>query len=405
MVSLKILLVADLYYPPTLGGSAIAFRRLAHGLAARGHEVWVVAPGVKGFRHYVERDGQTTVVRCRSIPDLRLISAPGKTTVRVPLLPEGILERTLERVQPDVVHLQAPGYAGAIAIRQCRKRGIPVVATCHSIPENYWSPKDKGSNVFKAVKDGLWEVILGLLEQCDLVCAPTVTACDLLHDNGLIRQAIPISNGIDLQIYCPPSSEQEARALKERFGFPLDRPTVLYCGRFSAEKRLEVLLDAIAGIVARTPAHFAFVGTGSIDIAAEFESRGLRGAASVVGLLDDQNMPLVYRAADVFALPSEAELQGLVLLEAAASGLPLVGANALAIPEIVHHGVNGYLHVPGDSQDLADRLADLLADPELRREMGRRGLELVSRHAIPESIRQYEEVYREAISRTSAQLI
>ena len=396
---MKILLVADLYYPPTLGGSAIAFRRLAHGLALQGHEVWVIAPGLKGFRHYVERDGQTVVIRCRSIPDLRIISAPGKTTVRVPLIPDGIIERTLDRFKPDVVHLQAPGYAGVIAVRLARKRNIPLVATCHSIPENYWNPKDKGSNVFKAVKDGLWDMILAMLEPCDLVCAPTVTACDLLHENGLARQAIPISNGIELDRYTPPASEAEVRQLRSRFGFPQDRPVVLYCGRFSPEKRVDVLLDAIPSVLRRVPAHFAFVGTGTIDIAGELESRGLAGVGTLTGLLDDQAMPLVYRAADAFVLPSEAELQGLVLLEAAASGLPLVGANALAIPEIVHHGVNGYLHVPGNAEDLADRLADLLVDPELRRAMGRRGLDLVAKHAISESIKQYEEVYREAISR------
>ncbi len=398
---MKILLVADLYYPPTLGGSAIAFRRLAHGLALQGHEVWVIAPGLKGFRHYVERDGQTVVIRCRSIPDLRIISAPGKTTVRVPLIPDGIIERTLDRLKPDVVHLQAPGYAGAIAVRLARKRNLPLVATCHSIPENYWSPKDKGSNVFKAVKDGLWDMILAMLDPCDLVCAPTVTACDLLHDNGLTRQAIPISNGIELDRYRPPSSDAEIRELRSRFGFPQDRPVVLYCGRFSPEKRVDILLAAIPSVLRRVRAHFAFVGTGTIDIAGEIESRGLSDAVTLTGLLSDQAMPLVYRAADVFVLPSEAELQGLVLLEAAASGLPLVGANALAIPEIVHHGVNGYLHVPGNAEDLADRLSDLLTDPELRHDMGLRSLELVAKHAIPESIKQYEEVYREAIARVA----
>ncbi|MBU6429927.1 MAG: glycosyltransferase family 4 protein, partial [Cyanobacteria bacterium REEB65] len=211
-----------------------------------------------------------------------------------------------------------------------------------------------------------------------------------------------ISNGIDLQIYCPPSSEAERQALKRRFGLPLETPTVLYCGRFSDEKRLDVLLDAIPMALDRQTAHFAFVGTGSIDIQAAIAQRGLESRASVLGLLDDQNMPLVYRAADVFVLPSEAELQGLVLLEAAASGLPLVGANTLAIPEIIHHGVNGYLHVPGDSADLAERIADLVQDTQLRAQMGAKSLELVAKHSIPESIRQYEEIYRAAITACTA---
>lgn len=374
-------------------------RRLAHGLAARGHEVWVIAPGTHGFRHYVERDGETVVIRCRSIPDLRLAMGPGKSTVRFPLLPDGIVERTLDRFKPDIVQLQLPGWAAAIAARLARKRGIPVIATCHSIPENYWAPKDKASPVFKAVEEGLWEMILLLLESCDVVCAPTVTACDLLHLHHLDKQAIPISNGVDLLVYRPAANPEEKIALKRRFGFPLDRPTVLYAGRFAPEKRVDVLINAMPLVLASAPAFFAFVGQGVIDIKGELEAKDLGDHCGFTGLLDDQSMPLVYRAADAFVLPSEAELQGLVLLEAAASGLPLVGANALAIPEIIHHGENGYLHVPGNAADLALRLIKIVSDSSLRAAMSDRGLELVEKHAISESIRQYEEVYLEALSR------
>ncbi|MBI6545715.1 MAG: glycosyltransferase [Cyanobacteria bacterium NC_groundwater_1444_Ag_S-0.65um_54_12] len=399
--SLKILLVTDLYYPPTLGGSAIAMRRLAHGLAARGNQVWVLAPGLKGLRHYIERDGETVVIRCRSLPDLRLTMRPSKSTVRVPLLPDGILERVLERYQPDIVHLQLPGYAGAIASRLARKRHIPAIATCHSIPENYWSPKDKGSTVFRAVQEGIWDVIVALLESCDVICAPSITACDLLHAQGLSKQAIPISNGVDLQVYHPVSSEEEKKALKQRFNFPSGVPTILYAGRFAADKRIDLLLDAIPQVLARTAAHFGFTGSGNIAIKEELMARGVRDHITITGLLDDQSMPLVYRAADLFVLPSEAELQGLVLLEAAASGLPLVGANALAIPEIIRHGENGYLHAPGDHEDLADRLIRLCEEPALRATMGRASLQLVQQHSIPYSVQQYEEIYREAITQAA----
>jgi glycosyltransferase involved in cell wall biosynthesis len=247
-------------------------------------------------------------------------------------------------------------------------------------------------------------MILGLLEQCDVVCAPSITACDLLHEQGLTKQAIPVSNGVDLQVYHPPASQAEREALKRRFGFPQDVPTILYAGRFAAEKRVDVLLDAMPKVLAATPAFFAFTGQGVVDIRTELEARGTLESTGFTGLLDDQAMPLVYRAADIFVLPSEAELQGLVLLEAAASGLPLVGANALAIPEIVHHAINGFLHVPGDPDDLAERLIALASDPALRAQFGRAGMEVVQPHALDACIRQNEDVYREVLARHAASL-
>jgi glycosyltransferase involved in cell wall biosynthesis len=92
----------------------------------------------------------------------------------------------------------------------------------------------------------------------------------------------------------------------------------------------------------------------------------------------------------------------MVLLEAAASGLPLVGANALAIPEIVHHGENGFLHVPGQPKDLAARLVALLSDEALRTRMGARSLELVQHHSLDESLTQMETIYRDLVDRCRA---
>ena len=96
--------------------------------------------------------------------------------------------------------------------------------------------------------------------------------------------------------------------------------------------------------------------------------------------------------------PSESELQGIVLLEGAASGLPLIGADALAIPEIITHGENGFLHRPGDADDLAARTVCLARDPALRARLGAAGIRRAQAHALPACVAQMEMVYEAALA-------
>lgn len=398
---MKILLVADQYYPPTLGGSAISSRRLAHGLAERGHQVSVMAPSLS-FRHSVEKDGNTTVYRCRSVSPL-IASPSKKAPPRFALLPDGMVERTLNRVKPDVIHIQTPAYIGAIALKVAKKLGIPVVATNHAMPDNVlpfvpfkvnkdWLP-------YKVFESRYWEEIIALLELCDFVTAPTNLACDMLLENGLTKQAVPVSNGVDLHLFKPATPDEKA-SLKERFGLPLDRPVVLYAGRMSVEKRLDVLVEALPKALAESRFHLVLTGSGPMDVAAMIKLAGCSGNVTFTGMVDEATLPLIYRAADIFVLPSEAELQGMVLLEAAASGLPLIGANASAIPEILHHGENGFLHVPGASDDLAERIIQLVKDPDLCQKLGTRGLELVQHHALKASIGQFESIFADVLNQS-----
>ncbi|MEB3188207.1 MAG: glycosyltransferase [bacterium] len=399
---LNLLLVADQYYPPTLGGSAITLRRLAHGLAERGHRVTVLAPSAQGLRSYVEQDGNTVVIRARALKFALMAARKSTAAPRLAVLPEGMVRETIERLQPDLVQIVTPTVMGAPAWKHARRLGIPVVASNHGIPDNLIPfPYSRDWKAYKIWDSVYWTEVVNFLNQCDFVTAPTNLACDMLTERGITQQPVPISNGVDLTLFRAPSPEEKL-AVRKRFKVPTDRPVVLYVGRLALEKRLEVLVDALPEVHRETGCHALFVGTGVLDVKAMVAERGLAEHATFTGLIDDQLLPLVYRAADVLVLPSESELQGMVLLEAAASGLPLVGANALAIPEIVHHGENGFLHAPGQPKDLAARLVSLLSDEALRTRMGARSLELVQHHSLDESLTQMETIYRDLVARYRA---
>ena len=100
-------------------------------------------------------------------------------------------------------------------------------------------------------------------------------------------------------------------------------------------------------------------------------------------------------------IPSEAELQSIVTMEALASGLPAVGTNKDALPELIHHGENGYLFEPGNSLDLAEKIINILSNDEKKKEMSKESLRIIQKHDMEKVITEFEEVYKETLDSKS----
>jgi len=212
-----------------------------------------------------------------------------------------------------------------------------------------------------------------------------------LYDHGLRAPAKVISNGIDLKKFTP--GERSEQVL-QRLNLPLDRQIVLHVNRLYNEKRIDVLLDAAAKM--KSNAHIALAGAGPLeaDLREQAERLNLGDRVSFLGFVRDADLLALRRSSDVFVIPSEAELQSLSTMEAGACGLPVVAANSYALPELVHHGENGYLFQPGNSDELASYIDKLLADPALRTQMGQKSLEVIAKHERSKILDQWESLYR-----------
>ena len=124
---------------------------------------------------------------------------------------------------------------------------------------------------------------------------------------------------------------------------------------------------------------------------------GLADRVTFHGYLSDQELRRMYTRASVFAMPSIAELQSIATMEAMASGQPVVAADAMALPHLVHDGENGFLFEPNNERDLADKLSKALAlSTSEREEMARAGLDLVRMHDIDRTLELFERLYRGA---------
>jgi glycosyltransferase involved in cell wall biosynthesis len=378
--AMRVLVVTD-QYPPMVGGVPTVTRALARGLAERGHLVRLLVPS-PGPRRRVAADDQVTVDFRRSLP------WPWYDGMRLAWTSRSAARKLITGFEPDVIHIHSPLTLGAMARKVARQFGIPVVYTNHYLPENARPARRRRSRAFDAA---FYAYLVWFGNRTSHVTAPTSTALRLLCDRGLRCASSVISNGVDLTSYCPGAGSDEIR---DRYGLRADCPVILTVGRLSREKGVDVLLDAAARLT--QDAQFAIAGTGPDEdrLRAQAERLGLAGdRVRFLGFVPAAVLPAVYRLADVFAIPSVAELQSLTTMEAMATGVPVVAADAHALRELVDHGRNGFLVPPGRPDELAACLDVLLKEPELRAGMAAESLRIVSEHKLSRSLSQWESLY------------
>ena len=181
------------------------------------------------------------------------------------------------------------------------------------------------------------------------VTTPTRKAADFLESTIDITGVIPVSCGIDRSNYRPDLG-------------PRDGNRILFVGRLTTEKGIDVLLKAVAKLDPALDVHVDLVGGGDQrkNLEQLAHSLGLDARVTFHGHAPEEELRTLYSRATVFAIASIAELQSIATMEAMASGLPIVAANAVALPHLVHDGENGYLFEPGNVEEMAARLTDVL---------------------------------------------
>jgi glycosyltransferase involved in cell wall biosynthesis/predicted metal-dependent phosphoesterase TrpH len=281
--------------------------------------------------------------------------------LRFPLIIDVLAE--VERRQPDVIHLATPGPVGVCGLVAARLLDIPIVGSYHTELGPYTLHLTRDLLVAQAME--LW--VDWFYRQCRLVLAPTHAVADALRARGHASVGV-WGRGVDADRFAPRRRNQMLRNHLLQDGSVL----LLSVGRLSNEKRIDVLLDAFARLHERTPeARLAIVGDGPAR--AELE-RTAPGGVTFMGELRGDGLAQAYASCDVFCFPSTTDTFGQVILEASASGLPVVAADTGGAPELVRHRSTGLLFRPDDPAALADALAEVVGDIPFRLALGRHAL-------------------------------
>jgi glycosyltransferase involved in cell wall biosynthesis len=342
----RVALVTDTY-DPQVNGVTTVVRRMAQRLPAHGVATAVVAP-----RYPKAARGIPGELRVRSLP------FPRYPAIRLSVPFPGQVARFLAAFRPDVIHVATEGPLGvagrAVAVRQ----RIPLVTSYHTdFPgycRHYGAP---------ALEPAAWRWLRWFHRPARLTHTPGEFVRDTLHAHG-IRQAVVWGRGVDTDHFHP---DRDGATWRRRLGLESGTALVIHVGRLAPEKNLGLLCDAWA--IARTPlsGRAAFIVAGEGPMEPQLDAR--MPWAGRLGFLDREDLADLYAAADLCVLPSATETCGLVALEAMASGVPVIAADAGGFRESIRHGVNGLLAAPDDPKAFAAHIVHLVMERARRRQL------------------------------------
>jgi 1,2-diacylglycerol 3-alpha-glucosyltransferase len=313
MPPLRVALFTEIYRP-AMNGVVASVETLAAALESRGHSIFCVAPKMLG-----EDGDERGVVRIPSLPLPLPVGTPYRLTL--PVMSRRNVKGLIAGL--DVIHVHSPFVTGWMGVRYARRFGIPLIYTYHTQLEEYVHYVPFEPNLTRYAATRLTRTFANL---ADAVIAPTPAMAARLRELGVRTRIETLPSGIDIGLF---GSGQRSSDVRKRLGASDDETLLLYVGRLAREKNIELLLHAMAA-ARNDRLRLAIVGDGPhrpvlVALATEL---GVANVTRFAGAMPRTTLPDAYASADVFAMPSTTETQGLVLAEAMAAGLPVIAADA-----------------------------------------------------------------------------
>ena len=362
----------------SMGGSGIIATELGMALADRGHDVHMISAD-QPFRLGAFHPGLS----------FHQVHTPSYPLFREPqyvLSLANAIVRIAREHRLDIVHAHyaVPHATAAVLARQVLEasataRGPRVVTTLH------------GTDITIVGADPSYsEIVAFSIDQSDAVTTVSESLRRSTRDELAVHRGIDvIPNFLDCDRY----RRGDFPALRKRYA-GADTRIVMHLSNFRPVKRLDSVVEIFARLGSRVPATLLLVGDGPELGTARRLARQLDVTSQVQYLGAQEDVLPLLSIADLFLLPSEQESFGLAALEAMACEVPVVASNAGGLPEVIEHGVTGFLHPIGDVEAMAESGVALLTDSGLRDRVARAAVEHVRKFfCVSRVIPMYEAVY------------
>lgn len=284
--------------------------------------------------------------------------------------PHPIVEEAIEKFKPDVIHLVTPTTLGAVGYYYVEKFKIPCLATFHTDLAAYTSR-------YQVPLENIVNVITKLVyNRIDRVLAPSPSSLQQLNKIGVKNVGI-FGRGVDTALFNPGKRNRE---ILKTYKLNPNKITLMYAGRLADEKSIPILINSFKSLITKHDIQLLLVGDGPIRSVLEHDLKNdTKSGYALTGLQKGDELAALYASSDIFAFPSKTETFGQVVLEAMASGLPVVGFDSPGVRDLVQDNVTGFLvkdsSTTNGSNDskFTEAIEKLILAPELRDSFGLAG--------------------------------
>ena len=353
-------------------GVTLTLNRLVKHLVNNGSEVRVFAPTVE--RPAISHVG--TLIPTPSIP------MPGRPEYQISKGLSRRIRKEIKAFKPDIVHIATPDLAGFKALRLAQKMNIPVVSSYHTHFASYL----KYYNM-RRLENLMWKYLRWFYAQCEQIYVPSDSMADVIRAHGITENLHLWERGVYVDLFSPKRRSLEWR---RQHGIKEDEVVISFISRLVWEKGLDIYAKVVESLAEKgIPHRSVIVGDGPIR--EELESRLTN--TLFLGYQRGEDLATAYASSDIFLFPSETETFGNVTLEAMASGIPAVCADATGSRSLIRDGITGYLATPGDDTSFLHYVERLALDPTLRQTMGRLARKRALEFAWPVILSKIEGYY------------
>lgn len=347
---MKIAIVSDTFYPQ-VNGVSNTFSKMIKYMDQQGID----------YRFFVPLWEDVTLIESNRIlrfesfkpwfyPECRLALPNKKNYLR--------LKDSLDRFQPDILHIATEFSLGYMAMKYAGESRMPMVMSYHTDIPSYL----KHYNL-QIIENAVWSYFRWFHSHAFINLVPSQATMTQLQEQGFDNLAF-WKRGIDLERFSPEHRQEEFRKM---LGLT-DEKILLYVGRISAEKELDVLMEAAQSLNdGKLKYKLVLVGDGPYR--QELEAREIPNVI-FLGYKTGQELQHIYASSNIFVFPSSSETYGNVVLEAMASGLPVIAPYAGGVKENLIDHYNGLAFVTGESMDMAEKIRLLLTDDQLSGKIG-----------------------------------
>jgi glycosyltransferase involved in cell wall biosynthesis len=372
---MRIVLMTEPFLPK-IDGIVTMLTKTVECLRNRGDEVLIFAPSGGPTELFGAEIVGLPSMRFPLYPELRLA------------LPRASMRAKLQAFHPDIVHLFEPALLGLGGLYYSQVLKLPLVISSHTNLPAYLRYYKLG-----ALESLTWMLMRERHRRANLnLCTSTVTLNDLrVHG---IKDLALWERAVDSTLFAPGARSAEMRNRLSN-GEP-GKPLLLYVGRLSSEKEVPRLRDVIWAL---PEARLAIVGDGPVRQELEKQFHGT--PTVFTGYLRGEALASAYASADLFVLPSKTETLGLVLLEAMASGCPVVACRAGGVPDAVQDGSTGFLFEPTDPDGLVRTVKRALSSATDLDAVRRHARQDVEQHSWEGATDQLRQMYAETIQHYS----